>query len=395
MPEFGLGAYLVEHGVVSRERLGEALQAQVVCGGRLGTNLVELGVLDLDQLAAHLAAMTGFPLPPKDWLEAPDPRALAALPLVLAERHCVLPLQLDDGLHAALLDPGDERLRGELARAVGRPILPYVLPELRLRYGLERHLGIPRPLRFANAARKLERVRQRAAGAPEPDEPEEVRLRAEIGIRPLAAGEDLIDESSFAELHQRLVAARERAHGGPAGGEDGELLLDEVFDVSSPHAASALEAELARAPDRAATACAALALARMHVRAAALFVLHRGMLMGLAAAGEDLARHVDSVLVPIDADSLFARAAASGEAFRGAPPGTGLDARVLRALGRSQACEIAVLPIAIRGRVANLLYVDHGTEPLAETAIGALTVLTSLVADAYERLILARKRSVA
>jgi hypothetical protein len=404
--EFGLGAYLVERGVLSREQVEQALQAQTVYGGRLGTNLVELGLLSLDDVGEHLAASSGFAVAPKEWLEAPDEMALAAVPRELAERHKALPLRIDAaGLHVAFLDPEEERVRGAIARAVRRPVRPYVLPELRMLYLLERHLGIARPVRFMNVARRLERVRRRAA-ADDAELPEEVRLRAELGIRPLASDEDLIDESSFAELHQRLNTARERAQGGPPPGAaasdaDDELLLDEALPEDGAKAAEpasvaadalALEEELASAADRDAAARAALALALRHVRAAALFVVHRGMVMGLLGAGEALEPRIEGILVPADADSIFARVVASGEVFRGAPPATGLDARVLRALGRAGACELALLPIAMRGRVVNLLYVDGGPRPIAATALGALRALADCVAHAYEQLILQRKK---
>jgi len=398
MPEFGLGGYLVQRGVLSREQLGQALQSQVVYGGRLGTNLVELGLLSLDEVAAHLAASSGFPLPPKEWLDSPDAMALAALPRELASRHLAMPLRLDgDGLHVALLDPAETHVTAELSRAARRPLVPYVLPELRLRYVLERHLGIARPLRFVNVARRLERVRRRAVG--EDDElPEEVRLRAELGIHPLGADEDLIDESSFAELHQRFDAVREQAHGGPPAGA--ELVLDDVLpDDVEPDAgdaerdALALEEALSRATDRDAAARVALALARRYARAAALFVVHRGMVMGLVGAGEGLESRVEGILVPSDAESVFARVAASGEPFRGAPPESGLDLRVLRGLGRSPVREIALLPIAIRDRVVNVLYADDGPHPLSETRLGALRALTACIARAYEQLILQRKKT--
>ena len=397
MPEFGLGAYLVQRGVLSREQLGQALQSQVVYGGRLGTNLVELGFLSLDAVAAHLAASSGFPLPAKEWLETPDAMALASFPRELAARHLAIPLRLDgEGLHVALLDPAEARVRGELSRAAQRPLVPYILPELRLRYVLERHLGIARPLRFVNVARRLERVRRRAVGDDE-KLPEEVRLRAELGIRPLADDEDLIDESSFAELHQRFDAVREQAQGGPPAGA--ELVLDDVLADDAELAADApacdalaLEEALSRAPDRDAAARFAIALARRYAGAAALFVVHRGLVMGLLGDGDGLASHVEGILVPSDAESVFARVAASGEPFRGRPPETGLDLRVLRGLGRSQVREIAVLPVAIRGRVVNVLYADDGPRPLSETSLGALHALTSCVARAYENLILQRKR---
>jgi len=390
---FGLGAYLIDQGVLTRDALAAALEAQVVYGGRLGTNLVELGLVDLDQLADHLSALTGAPLAPKDWVERPDARALACLPKQQLADHGVLPLRMDaTKLHAALLDPSDASVIATLARATGRSVVAYVLPELRLRFALERHLGIPRPVRFVNVAKKLERVRRDAAAEPDP-RPEEVRLRDALGIRPLGAGEDLIDERDFATLHERLVEARERAAGGPADAP-GELVLADVVPEevpADPNDPVSLEAALAASPDRDAAVRAALALARLHVEAAALLVVHRGMVIGLAGSGGDLERRIGALLVPIDAESVFAHAAAANEPYRGAPPAGTLDARVLRALARAAVREVAVLPVAVRGRVVNLLYVDHGARPLAETALGALSSLTVCVARCYERLILAQK----
>jgi hypothetical protein len=410
--QFGLGAFLVEKGVISGEQLEQALQGQVVYGGRLGTNLVELGLLELDQLAEHLAALSDLPIAPAEWVETPDPKAILLLPRDMAERHAVLPLYVEGTtLHVAMLNPDNARQLGALTRATGRSIRPYLLPELRLLYALERHLGIARPVRFVNVAKKLERVRREAAAVPD-DRPEEVRLREALGIGPLGQGEDLIDESSFAALHQRLASAREFAAGGPAESveaavsdaeTDAELLLDdEVLEegrvqrteapaLALPNDALALEALLDAATDRESTGRAAIALSRLHVATAALLVVHRGMVIGLFGDGGNLASCIEAVLVPIDADSVLARAA-HGEPYRGAPPKGALDVRLLRALGRADAREIAVLPISLRGRVVNVLYVDAGDKAIAETAFGALHALTLCVARAYERLILSRKQ---
>lgn len=378
MGEIGLGAHLIDQGVLTRDQLAQALESQALYGGRLGTNLVEIGMLDLDQLADHLSALAGVPVPPKDWFEAPAPNALALVSRQLLEEHGVLPLRADaTKLHLALLDPENQPLLDALASEAARIVVPYVLPELRLRFALERHSGIARPVRLANVAKKLEGVRRRANLVPD-ERPEEVRLREALGIGPLGQGEDLIDESDFAALHQCLDVARERAAGGPV--------------VAAADAVS-LEAALAGAPDRDAAAQSALALARRHVEAAALLVVHRGMVIGLLGAGGDLERRVEAVLVPLDADSAFAHAAVDAAPYRGAPPPTAFDARVLRAIGRASVREMALLPIAVRGRVVNLLYVDGGAQPLAETALGALSALTVCLARSYERIILSRKRS--
>ena len=143
--------------------------------------------------------------------------------------------------------------------------------------------------------------------------------------------------------------------------------------------ALALEALLDAAPDRESAGRAAIALARLHVANAALLVVHRGMVMGLFGDGGDLDDHIGACWCRSTRTACWRRAA-SGEPY---------PARLRRARSTNACCarsvaptlrEIAVLPISVRGRVVNLLYVDGGSEPIAETTLGALHALTLCVA---------------
>ena len=98
-------------------------------------------------------------------------------------------------------------------------------------------------------------------------------------------------------------------------------------------------------------------------------------------------------MIPTSADSLMATPLETREPVRGGSPPGSVDQRVLRAMGRDEIQELAVLPICIGERVVNLLYVDNGSEPLAKTSLAALRVLCTAVGRVYERLILKRKRS--
>ena len=62
-------------------------------------------------------------------------------------------------------------------------------------------------------------------------------------------------------------------------------------------------------------------------------------------------------------------------------------------MGRESVHHVAAVPIAIGERVVNLLYVDNGPAPLAETSLAALRVLCVGVGRVYERLIVERKRT--
>ena len=402
------GKYLLKKAIVSPDQLEEATQALVLVGGRLGTNLVELGHLGMDELDRHLADHLGVPAPPKDWLEGPSPAAVAAVPGPLRKRHQILPLALEDRtLHMALANPWDADAVDEVAFATGLTIKTYVLSEVHLEYLRERHLGVPRERRFAHiephwAMKPRKRkggrrvLQEGSAAAAEREEAE--RHREEFGIRPLGEQEELIDDGTFTSLHENWKITH------PSDTEELELVTEvsEGEDESpapqpplralTPGEVARLEAEIAAAPDREVIALHALRIALHHASAAAIFVVHRGVIRGYRAAGADIAEHIEGLLVPVASPSLLSQAVAQGIGFRGAPPEAGIDQQIFRALGRSDAVDVAILPVRIRDRVVNLLYVDNGPEVLAESSIAALSSLCECIATAYGRLILVHKQ---
>jgi len=54
-----LGELLIQEKLITSQALEEALEAQVVHGGRLGTNLLELGLLSEKDLARMLGQIHG------------------------------------------------------------------------------------------------------------------------------------------------------------------------------------------------------------------------------------------------------------------------------------------------------------------------------------------------
>src|SRR3569832_1891756 len=91
-----LGTLLLRNAAIGLSQLEAALRNQVLYGGRLGTNLVELGFLDLELLSTYLAELTGLPVatPPLlddaarallDKLGADEAHRLRAIPLGMLE----------------------------------------------------------------------------------------------------------------------------------------------------------------------------------------------------------------------------------------------------------------------------------------------------------------------
>jgi hypothetical protein len=215
--------------------------------------------------------------------------------------------------------------------------------------------------------------------------------------KPLA-GDELMDDGTFSELYSRLAArTREERRPEPQPCLPQPALKPpapvrrELARSASPMAAAALEAEIDRSASREDVGRLAVYLARSYASAAALLLVHRDIIQGLCADGLEV--RPDAILFPAGAASVFGEVAASNRPFRGASCGGGLDARILRALGREHVQEIAVLPIVLSGRVVNLLYADNGPEALGDASVAALVSVCARVGAAYERLIRERKRS--
>src|SRR5258708_37780624 len=74
-----LARILRDRGIVTERQLQEAIQHQVLYGGRLGTNLHELGFITEQRLPEALSRAPGVPAPGVD-LPDPAPEAAALLP---------------------------------------------------------------------------------------------------------------------------------------------------------------------------------------------------------------------------------------------------------------------------------------------------------------------------
>jgi len=56
-----VGNMLVKHNIITEAQLEEALRNQVIFGGKIGTNLIELGYISADKLAEFLSKSKGVP----------------------------------------------------------------------------------------------------------------------------------------------------------------------------------------------------------------------------------------------------------------------------------------------------------------------------------------------
>jgi hypothetical protein len=177
-----IGQILVEMNACTQEELRAALQAQAILGGRIGTNLLELGLVDEAQLAAALTRAHGLPCLAGD--VEPEAGALEMVPAQLADRYGVVPIHVDDRrLRVAVSDPRDLAALDDLAFATGRTIEPVLAPEARLWALMRSCYGIDRSLRGIEVADELEAAAGAGGAGTEPeDAPRRLSPRETLGL---------------------------------------------------------------------------------------------------------------------------------------------------------------------------------------------------------------------
>lgn len=156
-----LGELLLASGLVTAEQVEQGLRAQVMWGARLGTNLVELGHLELDDLARMLGRQHRVPAALTRHFERADRALQQRLPAALAERHGVVPLfragSQKDRIAFVSAAPLAPEALAQVAEALGvaaGQLVPTIAAELRIAYHLERAYQIPRDLRFLRPRNK-------------------------------------------------------------------------------------------------------------------------------------------------------------------------------------------------------------------------------------------------
>ncbi|HXI03517.1 MAG TPA: hypothetical protein VNI57_10110, partial [Candidatus Saccharimonadales bacterium] len=164
-----LGELLVARGKLTNEQLQKALQAQMIWGGHLGTNLIELGYIDEDELGEILAEAHAVQYAPYDMLQEIPSSVLTSIPRGLVEKYKLIPFRFDGKkLHLVMLQPQDLTALDEVSFATGFQLVPYVTPEIRLFQILEKYYNIPRARRYITLTKEMS-LRGRRRGSPGPD----------------------------------------------------------------------------------------------------------------------------------------------------------------------------------------------------------------------------------
>ncbi len=423
-----IGEVLLQAGHLTQEGLEEALDWQVLYGGRLGTNLLELRLVEEEQLARALGKQLGADIA---WGELHvDPSLVSAIPKHIAERHEMVPWKLEKRRLKVLCCEIKVSELDQLSYKIGRNCVPVIAPEFRVNQLLRTHYQATRQMRALDFGVVPEEGLRRKRKPKDPG-------------KTLEAGPELIDEEAFNKIYNRVVtgpvsraalqasaAAQPQEETLEALPEDailGELPADAIIgeaDAQAVAAAQPVEPPLKKvswddvpAPppepareespldfkqalkalegvsDRDSIAHIVLRASRNKAARALLLQVQGGVALGWDGLGEGT-ENARQVAMPLSAESAFALVAKTRSHYMGPLQKTPANIRFLATLGKRVPLSSLIFPILHKGRVSYMLYLDNGHKQQAPTDVGEMLILSQRIGQTVEALV-ERKRKAA
>jgi len=326
-----LGELLLQKKMITEAQLLDALEAQVVFGSRLGTNLIELGFINEDTLASVISQQLNVPFVKPERLRNIPRHILKLIPRDLVEKHRVLPLGADGTVVRLGMSPPDPEAIEEISRATGLSIVPFVVTEIRLTEALQKYYGIQMDPRLTGVTEQLDSLREKRLQSISPD-PRNVLLLA----------------------RKEFKGAKNR---------------DDVANI---------------------TIDSSLVL----LKRVALFLNKGSYIQGWTGRGMNLKREdVRKVEIPFNVPSIFRTVAQSEKTLFGTIPDEPFTIRVLTIMGKVRPHSIALSPVSIRGRILIFLYGDKGIEgDVGEQERSFLESLAQEAGHTFDRLIFSARR---
>jgi len=362
-----LGEMLVKAGRITSAQLDEALKSQVIFGGRLGTNLIEMGCIEEEELARVLSEKLRVPrVDPEELMNIP-PSVVELVPLEMVEQFRIIPLRLENRrLFLVMADPSDLPAIDQIAFRTGFVIVPLVAPEIRLQMALEKYYDIRRELRYLPVSKEL--------GG-----------RKACGYRPnpvdvaRAASREVVDFSTLS------VEGEEHYPWEDAAGVDGRVEAAQQYTIDS------LSRALADAPDREAVARALVGYVGQEFDRVALLLVARDTVAGwMAVGGGEPVPRFDELRIRFDEPSAVQAVVRGKTVYRGAVVPTPANMRLLAALGGGEPEGVLLVPMAMNNRVVTILCAA-GKLDLLGARLEALQGIARKGVLAFEVLILKSK----
>jgi type IV pilus assembly protein PilB len=144
-----LGELLVRENLISPQNLREALDYQREHGGRLGYNLVKLGLITDETITSVLSRQYGIPSVNLDLFHI-DESVLRLIPQEVSQKYSVLPLsRVGATLTLAMVDPTNVYAMDDIKFMTGLNVEPVVAAEASIQQAISKYYGTSREIELA------------------------------------------------------------------------------------------------------------------------------------------------------------------------------------------------------------------------------------------------------
>ena len=376
-----LGDMLVKEGMITMAQLEEALKHQVIFGGKIGTNLVELGYLDEDSIAKFLSKKLGTAYIDHDKLMNIPRETIHLLSKDIVEKYRVIPFSLEKKrLTLIMADPTDFAAIDEISFMTNFSIIPVVTPELSLIFAMDKYYGLKKDLRYIQAPApessqggenafekhdEMETPEPATAGKVtdpfmdaiqeiEDNEPELINLDDELEEAEIVGEEErnsIIRQYSIDDVSQSLASAEDR---------------DKIADIIVQYASTGF--------DR-----------------VALFMLKGTNIAGWKAMREgSYIENFERLNISINEPSVLKTVAESKSFYLGPVDKSANNGAIMEAIGGEFPPAALIVPVIMMGKVVTILYVDGGKNALSDSVTN-LQRLATKASMAFDILIIKNK----
>jgi hypothetical protein len=411
----------------------EALARQVIYGGDLVTNLLEVALVDETVLIELLATSVHLsPAPAGELPRAPD-AARSMLSPEMAAQTVSIPLEArGDTLVLAVAEPLPSEIKEQLAYSLGMRIEERAAPAARVWQAISKTYGMRLERRMQRLIGRLAgeewvgatplappistqvpaatAAQRRSAMPPSPHLPPlpgaaHSTVAGAASMRPGPRRHSTLKTFPTERPPTTIVQPPPGMTPDPAPTVDApperppELLQRTTIAPTRPgqrHRGPLLfehaQAEAEEATERDGLLGLAFDFARQFFEYTALFLVHGDIAEGRDGFGSGATRErVLGIGVPLDLPSLLSRAREARIPIVGSAQPDGLDAVLLADLQRPRDAEMAVVPIVVRTRAVGLLIGDCGEAGIDRPSLRQITELCGVVSKAFERIIVRRK----
>ncbi len=380
-----LGELLIKKNLLTQAQLEEALQAQVIFGGKLGTVLIEMGLITENILADILAQLLAIPCAKPGQLQNIPDNVIKIISPEMAEKHKVIPVSVTGKkLTLAMAEPRNLQAIDEISFRTGYIVVPILGLEVRLVFALENYYGIKRTMRYIAPPKQVREELNQLHVFVTPDGP----------VHATETGEDLAPPGSE-QIYQKpdpKVVPQKPAE--EVAEEKIEELVDDdlIEELEEEEITLASTAQrLVGITDRNDVADAVIAYLAANYARAALFMVVAGQVTGWRSAkiGQPIAGF-EQFQLPLSEPSVLKTAVESNSFFLGPVPQSGANLALTTFLGKPAPQSALLLPMSMLGRVVGLIYVDDARADLSAAVVDVQKLSTKALM-AFEILILHNK----